>query len=491
MVRHLTELKKVFGNVTSQMANRICSVVCEITPLLPADCIEFIKSQSNGQSTGDSSATSLRKPWGNHIKCVVPNVVPDENQIALLQQYGNNEPITNLKAIKNFSMKYDTVPSGGGSSSKTKTDIAKSLNRSWLLKHVNSDLIPALIAVLKSKKTNDELQNELIDMLGFDKFDAIQMIFDHRKQIIVNVENEDKKKILKDKAAALENNGTKGIVPAVASQVVVQSETELNIKKQLRRDEKRLRNLLNADKSENDDVEPGDDIELESNMVKASKIHLQQQQNILNALQRQPILSKDRPDEIPDFNNPLFNNSTPRIKYPFVFDEQISARSHVGFIAGSKLTLPENVQRIENRMYDEVKLPSNDLPTDLKVGDQRVRIDQLDEIGQMAFAGTKELNRIQSVVYPTAYHSNENLLVCAPTGAGKTNVAMLTIVHAIRAHTDQGVIHRDQFKIVYVAPMKALAAEMVENFGKRLKPLGKRYHFGLLSVRYQNVIKIK
>lgn len=28
------------------------------------------------------------------------------------------------------------------------------------------------------------------------------------------------------------------------------------------------------------------------------------------------------------------------------------------------------------------------------------------------------------------------------------------------------------FKIVYVAPMKALAAEMARNFGERLKPLG-------------------
>lgn len=55
---------------------------------------------------------------------------------------------------------------------------------------------------------------------------------------------------------------------------------------------------------------------------------------------------------------------------------------------------------------------------------------------------------------------------------GKTNVAMLTIINVIRAHTDQGVIHRDQFKIVYVAPMKALAAEMTANFSKRLKPLG-------------------
>lgn len=30
----------------------------------------------------------------------------------------------------------------------------------------------------------------------------------------------------------------------------------------------------------------------------------------------------------------------------------------------------------------------------------------------------------------------------------------------------------ENFKIVYVAPMKALAAEMVENFGKRLAGLG-------------------
>ena len=35
-----------------------------------------------------------------------------------------------------------------------------------------------------------------------------------------------------------------------------------------------------------------------------------------------------------------------------------------------------------------------------------------------------------------------------------------------------GVVKRDSFKIVYVAPMKALAAEMTANFGKRLAPLG-------------------
>uniref|UniRef100_A0A1B0DDE0 Uncharacterized protein n=1 Tax=Phlebotomus papatasi TaxID=29031 RepID=A0A1B0DDE0_PHLPP len=133
--------------------------------------------------------------------------------------------------------------------------------------------------------------------------------------------------------------------------------------------------------------------------------------------------------------------------------------------------LPDNVERKDSKICEEVRIPACD-PPPLSVGNTKVKVSDLDEIGQIAFRGTKELNRIQSVVYPTAYHSNENLLVCAPTGAGKTNVAMLAIVHAIRNHVTEGIIDRSQFKIVYVAPMKALAAEMTENFGKKLKPLG-------------------
>ena len=36
----------------------------------------------------------------------------------------------------------------------------------------------------------------------------------------------------------------------------------------------------------------------------------------------------------------------------------------------------------------------------------------------------------------------------------------------------QGVVQKANFKIVYVAPMKALAAEMTATFSKRLSSLG-------------------
>jgi hypothetical protein len=53
------------------------------------------------------------------------------------------------------------------------------------------------------------------------------------------------------------------------------------------------------------------------------------------------------------------------------------------------------------------------------------------------------------------------MLVCAPTGAGKTNIAMITVLREVGANRDpSGWIDKGGFKIVYVAPMKALAAEV-------------------------------
>lgn len=107
----------------------------------------------------------------------------------------------------------------------------------------------------------------------------------------------------------------------------------------------------------------------------------------------------------------------------------------------------------------------------------------MDALSRGAFPGYQSLNRLQSVVFPLGYGSNENLLVCAPTGAGKTDVAMLTVLRAIKQHcrnpeglaggaADGFGIMKDDFKIVYVAPMKALAAEIVRKFSKRLAYLG-------------------
>mgnify|MGYP001940193752 FL=1 len=102
----------------------------------------------------------------------------------------------------------------------------------------------------------------------------------------------------------------------------------------------------------------------------------------------------------------------------------------------------------------------------------------MDTLCRGAFHSYKTLNRLQSAVYPMAYKTNENLLVCAPTGAGKTDVAMLTVLQCIGRFTTERRgrldVDRSAFKIVYVAPMKALVSEIVRKFQKRLNYLGLR-----------------
>jgi replicative superfamily II helicase len=65
------------------------------------------------------------------------------------------------------------------------------------------------------------------------------------------------------------------------------------------------------------------------------------------------------------------------------------------------------------------------------------------------------------------------MLVCAPTGAGKTNVATLTILQAIKCAGSY-----EDVKIVYISPMKALANELVQKFTTKLPHMKTRESTG-------------
>uniref|UniRef100_A0A674I4Y8 Activating signal cointegrator 1 complex subunit 3 n=1 Tax=Terrapene triunguis TaxID=2587831 RepID=A0A674I4Y8_9SAUR len=104
---------------------------------------------------------------------------------------------------------------------------------------------------------------------------------------------------------------------------------------------------------------------------------------------------------------------------------------------------------------------------------QLVSVDKLPKYAQAGFEGFKTLNRIQSKLYRAALETDENLLLCAPTGAGKTNVALMCMLREIGKHINMdGTINVDDFKIIYIAPMRSLVQEMVGSFGKRLATYG-------------------
>jgi ATP-dependent helicase YprA (DUF1998 family) len=115
--------------------------------------------------------------------------------------------------------------------------------------------------------------------------------------------------------------------------------------------------------------------------------------------------------------------------------------------AWSMKALPAGTVRRDQKSHEAVYVPAPPKPT-LPEGEKLVVVDEaFDDFAKLAFQGITTLNRIQSRVYETAYHSNENMLICAPTGAGKTNVALMTMLHEIGEHfSPSGVLRRGMYQ---------------------------------------------
>ena len=199
------------------------------------------------------------------------------------------------------------------------------------------------------------------------------------------------------------------------------------------------------------------------------------------------ILSKAERDEAlrrRDFehkNAALAPSMYKEVEYPHVYRAHNAGNtlSH----SGNKYGLPAGSEKLQFEKYQEYIIPAGKAGT-LRPGQKLVDIADMDGLCRRTFKGYKSLNRMQSLVYPVAYKTSENMLICAPTGAGKTDAAMLTILQTIGHYVTPNPIENmeatdfavdlDDFKIVYVAPMKALAAEITEKLGKRLAWLGIR-----------------
>ena len=90
--------------------------------------------------------------------------------------------------------------------------------------------------------------------------------------------------------------------------------------------------------------------------------------------------------------------------------------SHI--MSNKKVKLPEGSFKRTKKGYEEIHVPAP-TPKPLDDKERLVSISELPSWSQKAFKGAKTLNRIQSKVYPIAFKEDENMLLCAPTGAGK------------------------------------------------------------------------
>ncbi|KAG7347010.1 DEAD/DEAH box helicase domain protein [Nitzschia inconspicua] len=166
--------------------------------------------------------------------------------------------------------------------------------------------------------------------------------------------------------------------------------------------------------------------------------------------------------------------------------DQLAFRDGSHTMSNKKCDLPDTSWRAMKKGYEEVHVPAvrSVIPKDERL----ISISELPKWTHSAFKGMDKLNRVQSKMCNIALQSSENLLLCAPTGAGKTNVACLAMLNILGQYRKQrssgeyteGQVESEEkelfdlnsFKIVYVAPMKALVQEVVKNFSHRLAEYG-------------------
>ncbi|EDQ88536.1 uncharacterized protein MONBRDRAFT_26326, partial [Monosiga brevicollis MX1] len=311
----------------------------------------------------------------------------------------------------------------------------------------------SVLTELRSTKSDDEMQFQLINLLGVERFDLIAEILQHRREIAAAPLTGQ----VRSGASVAGNASAPRAQPSIVSSITVQTAAEKKELKELRKQEKRLAKVAAKQRNAVDESAMSDEDRLAALLGYRPEDALEVRRAALDRAAQQPIFTAAA--------------QAPRAeKYPFVFDSKQDIQVASAYIQGSKLMLPANTIREQDGRREEVTIPPPERRPPM-TSERRIRVDELNPIGRLAFQGFEALNRIQSIVYETAYKTNENLLVCAPTGAGKTNIAMLSILRAVEQHVEQGVIQKDKFKMVYVAPMKALAAEMTASFAKRLAPL--------------------
>jgi len=271
-----------------------------------------------------------------------------------------------------------------------------------------------------AKGDDRDVENHLVMLLDYEKFDLIKLLLRNRLKVVwctrlARAEDQEQRKNIEEEM--INDPSLAPILEQLHATRASAKERQENVEKSIRDEAKRL---LNNDGVSNRRAAEGD---MESEWFKGQK----------------RLLDLD------------------------------SLSFHQGglFMSIKKCELPTGSFRISHKGYEEVHVPAPKAKP-YETGEKIVKISDMPEWAKPAFDGMTQLNRIQSRVYDTALFKPDNILICAPTGAGKTNVAVLTILQQIGLHMKDGEFENTKYKIVYVAPMKALVAELVGNLSKRL-----------------------
>ncbi|XP_023931317.1 U5 small nuclear ribonucleoprotein 200 kDa helicase-like [Lingula anatina] len=216
-----------------------------------------------------------------------------------------------------------------------------------------------VLEILKSSSDDREAENQLVVLLGFNQFDFIKVLRQHRQMILfctmlAQAQSQEERAKIEEKMSSDAN---------LSKILHTLQETD---KEDLVREERERRQAKRQTRV---------DADLEA-------MDTDERQDVGNV-------------QLLDLEDLVFGMG-----------------SHL--MANKRCQLPDGSFRKQRKGYEEVHVPALK-PKPYENNETRVPIDRLPKYAQPAFEGFKSLNRIQSRLSNAALESDENLLVCAPT----------------------------------------------------------------------------
>ncbi|KAM0787951.1 hypothetical protein ACM66B_006155 [Microbotryomycetes sp. NB124-2] len=420
---------------------------------------------------------SLRSAYTSDASSDGVRVLAELDRLGLASQSAAQVPLIDLTTTTSSSLDNDPEPSlldasvyqTTPSSFKESLGGVKQADKGGALAWMRSVLVddqlePNVIQLLNESSSGsqsvDELANKLLDLLGFDHVQNVGKIANSRDEILKELQDESTAatKVLASDKTAVQGQSVHdrilGQEPHVhrdhtpQAQVTFQTADDKAEAKRARKLQQKL----------------GSKAHRAATNTRDGHVDLEEWERI-----RAQQLMRG-PGEMFD-DRPIIGEQE---KLPNVYLAPGSTGSQLA-LGGQRLALPVGTIREEQTHYEEITIPAPKA-VPFRFDEALVPISSMDAWGKRTFHAYESLNRLQSIVYPVAYGSNENMLVCAPTGAGKTDVALLTILRCLSTLVSKPLKGSEkpqlppasQFKIIYVAPLKALAAEITAKFAKRL-----------------------
>lgn len=181
------KLKSVFGAFPASAATKACHIIQSIILLLPEECLVAI-SRRNEQKSEEPL-----KEFGSDIR-----FAPFKSKVTTLddallsdsEDENVEKQLIGFPAVKEEQISLKDIPSEGANSKDE-------INGSWLrnqCEHYFSDsssgvsvldLCSALFDILSSDRDNAAIQNDLFELLGFDRFEFIEALLANRHRIVI------------------------------------------------------------------------------------------------------------------------------------------------------------------------------------------------------------------------------------------------------------------------------------------------------------------